>query len=63
MRLFNPVWHNLGNDAADKGEGMFSLASFQDFFSNHTDWIITKPVRIILILIFAFILARLVRRA
>ncbi|MFH0915032.1 MAG: mechanosensitive ion channel family protein [bacterium] len=42
---------------------MFSLASFQDFFSNHTDWIITKPIRVILILIVAFILARLVRRA
>ena len=42
---------------------MFSLASFQDFFANHTDRIITKPVRIILVLIAAFILARLVRRA
>lgn len=63
MRLFNPVWHNLGDDAAEKGAGMFSLASFQDFFANHTDWIITKPVRIILVLIAAFILARLVRRA
>ena len=41
----------------------FLLASFQDFFANHTDWIITKPVRIILVLIAAFILARLVRRA
>ena len=42
---------------------MFSLASFQDFFSNHTDWIITKPIRVILILIVAFVLSRLVRSA
>lgn len=35
----------------------------QSFFEEHFDWFVTKPVRIILILLIAFLLAQIARRA